>query len=327
MTSSSRTAPILLHVGYHKTATTWLQMRLFRPEHGFRQIVTHQEISDLVERPVELAFDPAPMRALIAERMADVAPGEVPVISSEILSGHPFQAGRDGAVLARRLARIVPEARILIGIRAQHRILPSVYMQYLLRGGTMPPRAFFEGTTVPGYFGFDPVHFEYHRLTGLYQELFRSENVFVLTQESLARDMDGAAETLASFAEAGRFEGLCASARKVQSASYPEYGIGLLRRINHVQASTLNPVPIVRVGRTPGGLYKVAGYLLKRPPLSSLLKDRRPVADEVARRFAGQYAGSNAELARAAVHPLDLTGYEMPDVSNSASKIVLSEGV
>ncbi len=306
--------PVLLHVGYHKTATTWLQMRLFRPEHGFRQIVTHQEVSDLIERPVDMAFDPAPMRALISERMTDIAAGEVPVISSEILSGHPFQAGRDGAVLARRLARIVPGARILIGIRAQHRILPSVYMQYLLRGGTMPPGTFFEGTTVPGYFGFDPVHFEYHRLTALYQELFGARNVFVLTQESLARDMDDAARTLAAFAEASHFDGLRNSARKVQSASYPEYGTGLLRRINHVQAGTLNPVPIVRLGETPGGLYRVAGYLLKRPLLSSLLKDRRPVTDEVARRFAGHYAGSNAELARIAVHPLDLTGYEMPSV-------------
>lgn len=325
MTSLPR-PPVLLHVGYHKTATTWLQMRLFRPEHGFRQIVTHQEASDLIERPVDLAFDPAPMRALIAGRMADVEAGEVPVISSEILSGHPFQAGRDGAALARRLARIVPGARILIGIRAQHRILPSVYMQYLLRGGTMPPETFFEGTGVPGYFGFDPVHFEYHRLTALYQELFGAENVFVLTQESLARDMDGAAAALTAFAGAGRFEGLRKWARKVQSASYPEYGAGLLRRINHVQAGTLNPVPIVRLGETPGGLYKVAGYLLRRPPLSSVLKGRRPVAGEVARRFAGHYGASNAELARIAVHPLDLTGYEMPSVPFTP-EIVSSEGI
>lgn len=305
------TPPILLHVGYHKTATTWLQKRLFQPEHGFRQIASHQEISDLIERPVDLAFDPDPVRALVARRLEEVPDGHVPVLSSEILSGHPFQAGRDGAVLARRLKAILPEARVLIGIRAQHRILPSVYMQYLLRGGTMPPERFFAGTDVPGYFGFDPVHFEYHRLTGLYQSLFGAENVHILTQEALKTDMDGAAATLAAFAGAGAFDGLRPAARGVQSASYPEYATGVLRRVNHLQASTLNPVPVIRLGQTPGGLYKVAGYLMKRPPLAKALRGRRPVTDHVAKRFAGHYADSNAELARIVTHPLDLTGYDL----------------
>ena len=306
------TSPILLHVGYHKTATTWLQMRLFQPEHGFRQIASHQEISDLVERPVDLTFDPEPMRALVMRRLAEVPDGHVPVVSSEILSGHPFQAGRDGAVLARRLKEILPRARVLIGIRAQHRILPSVYMQYLLRGGTMPVDRFFAGTDVPGYFGFDPVHFEYHRLTRLYQGLFGAENVHVLTQESLRTDMDAAAAALASFAGAGAFDGLAPAARGVQSASYPEYATGVLRRANHLQSSTLNPVPVLRLGETPGGLYKVAGYAMKRPPLSTMLRKRRPVSDHVAKRFAGHYADSNADLARIVTHPIDLTGYDLP---------------
>ncbi|MEM7642008.1 MAG: hypothetical protein AAF366_05720 [Pseudomonadota bacterium] len=304
--------PLLLHVGYHKTATTWMQRRLFQPEHGYRQLADHQEISDRVERPTDLTFDPGPMRNLIADRMAQVAPGEVPVLSSEILSGHPFQAGRDGAAMARRLARIAPGARILISIRAQARILPSVYMQYLLRGGTMPAERFFKGTKAPGYFGFDPVHFEYHRLVGLYQDLFGAGSVFVWTQESIARDMEAAAHRLADFAGAEGFAGLTPEARLVQSASYPEAGVGVLRRINHVQSSTLNPTPILRLGRTPQGLYRVAGFLFRRPPLSRILAGRRPVGDLVATRFAGHYAASNADLARISAHPLDLDGYDLP---------------
>lgn len=309
--TGSHTPPLLLHVGYHKTATTWMQMRLFRPEHGFRQLADHQEISDRVERPLELTFDPAPMRDLIADRLTGVAPGEVPVLSSEILSGHPFQASREGAVMARRLAQIAPDARILISIRAQHRILPSVYMQYLLRGGTMPPARFFDGTTAPGYFGFDAAHFEYHRLVALYQSLFGPENVFVWPQEALKHDMEAAATDLAAFAGATRFDGLTEAAHGVQSASYPEYGVGMMRRINHVQSSTLNPEPIIRLGQTPKGLYRGAGFALRHWPLSRLLAGRTPVSDIVAARFAGRFAQSNAELARIVAHPLDLTGYDV----------------
>lgn len=84
---------LLIHIGYHKTATTWMQRQLFQPVHGYRQICGHQEVFDLIVKPHGLRFDPAPMQALISRGIESLAKGEVPVISSEILSGHPFQGG------------------------------------------------------------------------------------------------------------------------------------------------------------------------------------------------------------------------------------------
>lgn len=191
------TAPLLLHVGYHKTATSWMQQRLFVHEHGYHQIARHREVWDHVVAPHGLLFDPAGMRAVIERGMRELPAGKVPVISSEILSGHPFYGGMGSDVFARRLKAIAPEARILISIRSQMRILTSVYMQYLLRGGTMSPQLFFAGDPELGFYGFRPEHFEYHRLVKLYQELFGAENVHVMTQESLRTDMDGATMRLA----------------------------------------------------------------------------------------------------------------------------------
>jgi hypothetical protein len=300
--------PLLLHVGYHKTATTWMQRQLFVPAHGFRQVAFHREAFDHVVAPHGFDFDPAPLAALLAERAAALAPGEVPVLSSEILSGHPFQGGHGSDVYAERLARIAPQARILISIRSQLRILPSVYMQYLLRGGTQPWDRFFAGTDELGYFAFTPRHFEYDRLVACYQRLFGAGRVHVLTQESLQRDMAGAAAAVAAFAGAA-FAGLTPEARRVEAASYPEYAAPVLRRINHVQASTLDPWPVVALGRTPGGLFRLAGGLLRRPPFAPLLQHRRPVSEHVRQRFAGYYRDSNRRLA-ALVPGLDLTGYD-----------------
>lgn len=300
---------LLLHVGYHKTATSWMQNLLFVPGHGYQQISTHKEVFSRIVQPHGLRFDPAPMRALIAERMAGLGEGEVPVISSEILSGHPFLGARESDVFAERLKQIAPDARILVSIRAQMSILPSVYMQYILRGGTMPYDRFFQGTEEPGYFGFSPEHFEYDRLIARYQALFGAENVYILTQESLKADMDGAVKALADFAGAVKFNGLMVSARRVHAASYPEYGVGVLRRLNHVQHSTLNPTPIISLGRTPRGLYKVAGYLLRRPPLSTLLADYRPVSTYVRARFQGHFTESNRQLSAIVTHPIDLSAY------------------
>lgn len=301
---------ILLHIGYHKTATTWMQQLLFTPEHGFRQIADHRDVFTHIVQPHGFDFDPVNMRALIATRMAELPPGEVPVISSEILSGHPFQGGRESDAYAERLAEIFPDARILISIRNQMRILPSVYMQYLLRGGTLPYDRFFEGTDELGYFGFTPKHFEYDRLVRHYQRLFGPANVYVLPQEHLQQDMDDAAAAIARFAKNMAYRGLSAAAQRVHAPSYPEYAVPVLRRVNQVQASTLNPAPIVALGHSPKGLYKVAGYILRLPPVITMLKGRKPVSAHVRKRFAGYYRDSNARLAALMAHPVDLAGYE-----------------
>jgi hypothetical protein len=301
--------PVLLHVGYHKTATTWMQNLLFTQQHGYRQIANHKEVFSHIVRPNGYRFDPGQMKKLIIERKAELRPGEVPVISSEILSGNPFHGGRESEIYAERLHKILPEARILISIRNQMRIMASVYMQYLLRGGTMPYDLFFEGTNEPGYFAFSPEHFEYDLLVANYQRLFGRENVYILTQESLIEDMDAASEGLARFIGNSAFSGLQPEARRVFVPSYPEYICPILRRINNVQKSTLNPSPIVSVGTTPLGLYRISGYVLRRDPFKSLFGHRKPVTDYVRKRFKGAFSESNRKLAKIATSELDLSGY------------------
>ncbi|WP_456388112.1 hypothetical protein [Profundibacter sp.] len=305
----SETPALLLHVGFHKTATTWMQQLLFTSAHHYSQVADHAEVFKHIVQPHGFHFDPAPMRAILKDRLASLDPGVVPVISSEILSGHPFMGGHESDVFAERLHRIAPQARILISIRAQMRIIPSVYTQYILRGGTMRPAQFFDGTDTPGYFGFTPKHFEYDHLVNCYQQLFGRDNVYVLTQESLQVDMALAAQRLAVFSGNTIFPGLTQDAQRIYAASYPEHALPILRRINHVQSSTLNPNPIIKLGRTPQGLYRAAGFLLRRPPFSNLLGKRKPVSDYVRNRFAGYYDDSNTRLAQLTDYPLDLSGY------------------
>ena len=300
---------LLLHIGYHKTATSWMQQRLFVREHGYHQIARHPEVWEHVVAPHGLLFDPASMRHVIANGMAKLPDGLVPVISSEILSGHPFFGGIGSDVFARRLKEIAPDARILISIRSQMRVLTSVYMQYLLRGGTMSPKLFFAGDPELGFYGFRPEHFEYHRLVRFYQDLFGAENVHVITQESLRSDMDGATRRLAGFAGNTAFDGVLPTHRSAYAPSYPEYAVPLLRRINKFQKSVLTPAPTIRLGTTPHGMYRVVGYAVRRPPFSWLLKGYHPVSEYVSETFRGRFDESNRELARIAGKDLDLSDY------------------
>lgn len=302
------TARILLHIGYHKTATSWMQQRLFVQAHGYHQIARHPEVWKHIVAPHGLLFDPEAMRAVIRAGLRDLSEGMVPVISSEILSGHPFFGGMGSDDYARRLKAIAPDARILISVRSQLRILTSVYMQYLLRGGTMSPQLFFAGDPELGFFGFRAEHFEYHRLIGLYQELFGAENVHVITQESLRADMDGATRRLAGFAGNAGFDGVLPTHRSAYAPSYPEHAVPILRRINKLQKSVLTPAPTIKIGSTPDGFYRAFGYLLRRPPFSWALGGYHPVSTHVAKTFAGRFDASNRELARLVPH-LDLSDY------------------
>jgi hypothetical protein len=288
---------LLLHVGYHKTATSWMQQRLFVPEHGFRQVARHAEAWKHVVGVHGLMFDPKAMQQAIAQGMTELREGEVPVVSSEILSGHPFYGGMSSDVFAQRLKQIAPDARILISVRHQRKMLTSVYMQYLSRGGTMSPATFFAGDPDLGFYGFRPENFEYHRLVALYQQLFGAENVHVLSQESLARDMDGASLAVARFAGNLRFEKVLPTHRAVYAPSYPEYAVPILRRINKFQKSVLTPAPVIGVGRTPGGLYRLVGAGMRRPPFQALFRRYRPVSDQVDRQFTGRFDESNRMLA------------------------------
>lgn len=300
---------LLLHIGYHKTATSWMQQRLFVHDHGYHQIARHPEVWEHVVAPHGLLFRPDAMQAVIRSGLEACPAGLVPVISSEILSGHPFYGGIGSDVYAHRLKAVAPDARILISIRSQMRILTSVYMQYLLRGGTMSPELFFAGDPELGFFGFRPEHFEYHRLIRLYQDLFGAENVHVITQESLRSDMDAATRRVAAFARNAVFDGVLPESRKTYAPSYPEYAVPLLRRINKFQKSVLTPAPTIRVGTTPKGFYRAFGYLLRRPPFPHLMRDLHPVSSYVEKTFRGRFDDSNRELAKIAGHYLDLSEY------------------
>ena len=299
----------LIHIGYHKTATTWMQRQLFIPAHGYRKIAGHEEVYTHIIRPHDLRFSPEPMQAVIAKAMSNIADRETPVISSELLCGNPFFGGQGSGVYAERLYRIAPEAKILISIRSQLRVLPSVYMQYISRGGTMTYKQFFQSDIHPGYFGFDPSHFEYDLLVSHYQKLFGAENVHILTQESLRSDMMEAVTRLAEFSDNRIFDGLIEGADKARMASYPEHAAPFLRRVNHVQRSTLNPAPIFRLGENPGGLYRAVGYVLKQRWACSLLNNYRPVSAFVQEYFKGRFSESNARLAKLVPPSLDMSDY------------------
>jgi hypothetical protein len=194
----------LVHVGYHKTGTTWLQQGLFADEqYGFTRVWPQTVIDDAFLGGNPFTFDPSRATELLRpflERAA--AAGTVPVVSHEPLSGLPTLNGFDSKMLADKIRATLPEARILIAIREQRSMMLSVYKQHITTSGTQsigqmwrdhPPEERRRPTP-----GLDV--FEYHHLIGYYQQLFGPERVLVLPFESLRADPVTFVKTVCSFA-------------------------------------------------------------------------------------------------------------------------------
>ena len=128
-----RNAPVV-HIGYHKTATTWLQRQCL-PRLGDRVALFGLDRlwAELIA-PSPLEFDPGRCGRYITDLLA-AHPGSVCVFSAERLCGNPHSGGYDAAEMANRIRASFDEAKILIVVREQVAMLVSNYKQYVRMGG------------------------------------------------------------------------------------------------------------------------------------------------------------------------------------------------
>jgi hypothetical protein len=297
---------MLLHVGYHKTATTWLQQRLFdNADAAFSTPWSFDEVIDRLVRPHPLAWDEAEARDFFMERGdAARAAGHVPVLSNEELSGNPHAGAFNSTIIATRLAQLFPDARVLVVIRRQADMLVSIYKQYVVRGGVLPHRRYFE----PPAAGFRmPVfragHLEYHRLIEHYVELFGADRVRVLAMEDLTRDPATFVREITSFAGA-RDPGPLPSAPVRRSHAAATAAVQ--RRLNRwLLRDDVNPTAPFRFGRLPSLMRRVDPILARVMPGAD--RRLRAYAESFAR---GRYAESNRRTAALTGLPLAQLGYE-----------------
>lgn len=192
---------LLIHVGFHKTATTWLQEELFDSgRFGFRPLCPqgtdsrwfgwefltgsgyHRHLEGRLATPFD--FDAlAVRRRIVTELRRRPAEDGFPVISHEDLSGHIWSGGFQKKEIADRLFAALPEARILITVREQIELIRSSYEHYLWYGGLASLKHYVRPHNEFQVPLFNPSHLLYDRLVGYYRSLFGSDRVLVLTYE------------------------------------------------------------------------------------------------------------------------------------------------
>lgn len=306
------TAP-LVHIGYHKTATTFLQQELFADDRTF-QAPWKPQSAEAIEHFVlthPRRFDPGAIRDSFLATCRD--DGRVPVISHEALSGNPVYGRYDSDRIAARIAACFPDACILIGVREQASLLHSLYLQYISQGGTEDIDAMLRQNA--DRIGFRPLlrmdFFEYDLMVEIYSQHFPMERILVQPIELLHADPDAYLSRLGGFLNIPLLaQGPLRRVNERQS----ELAMMLRRRLNHVI-----PTPVERPLRYADYPlpYRLRNRILRQldRTLQRHFPSRHaasPIRDRIARFTGNRFAQSNGRLA--AMTGLDLEGLRYPVV-------------
>lgn len=281
----------LLHIGYHKTGTSWLQRHVFGdPEAGFSQIGGAQRL--IAVNPFD--FRPKRIRKQMERRIGQAqAQGLVPVLSSERLSGEPHFGGYDIELIADRLATVFPNARILVVIREQTSMFLSIYKEYIRRGGAASLRQYLAAPS-DGYwmpqFRFE--FLEYHRLINRYQDLFGVESVKVLPYELLRVQPE------AFLGQIVEFVGVPVTQPQFRpvNVSLSAFALALKRHANRyfVLDGPVNPAPLFDFPASNEMLERICRTLDTKVPLAVRDRHERRWRRHAAHEVGTRYAKSNA---------------------------------
>lgn len=203
---------LLIHIGYQKTGSTWLQKVLFNADSSvFQPLSPKRSGHSPLARPFFAGNDGylvppcewkkehvlVPLEKHLLEH--PLSPGKVPVLSHERLAGNAHASGFDAQTIADRLKSCFPHARILIVIREQRSYILSIYHQYLSKGGNLSLKQYLNTPYEGKRPGFSPHHINYLPLIKAYCQHFGKHQVLTLPFELLQKQPEEFISQISAF--------------------------------------------------------------------------------------------------------------------------------
>jgi hypothetical protein len=305
----------LIHIGLHKTGTTWLQQSIFNDERfGFARVRPNAIVDDAFLTGNPYSFDAQRAAELLRPFIDDAtAAGRVPVLSHERLSGNPVLDRWDARVVADRLRETLPDARVLIVIREQRSMMLSMYKQYVRTSGTLPVERLWrdrrpEEQRWPAA---DLAAFEYEHLIAYYRSRFGEEAVLALPYELIQHDPAAFAGRILSFAGLEPAAEVPAGRRNV---ALPGAMVGAIRFSNKVLRAfgLLDPFggPVTN-GKIADLRARSIRTLIRRTPNALSRPFDRRLQQAVARVADGRFDDSNRRTAALIGFDLGALGYDV----------------
>lgn len=255
-------AKLFLHVGLHRTATTFLQRQIFPFWPGIEYLGKPWPVSPSVSRELLLRIFAAGEQTRLlysSEALAGPLTPQFGVRREEVAENWILVQERALAALGERL----PEARILIGFRHHEGFLSSLYRVYLRNGGTVRIEEFFDPQNDEGIIKHEDLLFE-RRLRVI--DRFFEREPFVFFYDDLIQRPDEIFEAMALFFGTPVPSGLESRIDRRLNAGLVGRRAKMLRLLNHLDART--PSNRGPKGRRSGILRSKIARMLRIDPVS-----------------------------------------------------------
>lgn len=302
----------LIHVGFYKTASTWMQKFLFQPEYGFEVALSHVQVQLGIIDPRPFRFDPdAVLHAYGGNRGKFVA-SSTPVITAEALSGAILNGGYDARQNADRLKACFPRAKVLLITREQKSLIRSMYKTMVVWGMPHGIKRMLGDNSSPAGQGFHVDFLRFHLIARHYVRLYGEENVLVLPYEMFKQSPGKFLEKIVQHCDLNRASivnnrpPVGRHLNKSTSLSSITYQ----RWVNKISANFSASSDRLSDERVKQVLHRMRRFP-KIPYLDAYLERR--FSDIVVEKTRGQFAVSNKQLQALAGVNLSRYGYDLPE--------------
>ena len=190
---------LIIHIGYHKTATTWIQEKILptsidshflgkcneKKNEIFIKFI-HYLIYTSDEDYSSTKCMEYLFKAINFQKKQDLKPYNNVIFSDEALSGGVDWFGSSSFRVADRLRELTngfATVKILIGIRKPSKLIKSFYVEYIRRGGSLTFEQLFTLPNQPGQYIYSKLNFR--QLIQRYQKLFGDENVVIYKMDDI----------------------------------------------------------------------------------------------------------------------------------------------
>ena len=243
-----------LHIGLHKTASTFLQNSVFP---HLKETVYLQPNRYLKDFFISLVYERLTEKRVneLQGMVSEVAVHEKNLLSNEALSGHPLlRTGKTGEQLLKDLKKVFKayDVKIILCLREQASWLASVYKEYVRAGGVADFSGFMKSFDELCKHNFGKNMYEAYRYApyvSLLHKHFGRKNVFVNTFEDFRSDPRAFTKSLASFM--GEPETPRIKQQKYYNRGYGEAQIRMARFANRLFKTRMNPKGLIPLKITP----------------------------------------------------------------------------
>jgi len=287
---------IYFHVGYPKTATSFLQDYIFTQLKNVNYIPTSHIVESLLKIIVqdEFNFNYETIREDIQKKLI---PNKSNIISFESLCGEFRFKNINQKLIADRLCKLFPESYIIFTIRNQYDLIESLYKQEIHQGGTKKFTEFINyknGKLLPSYSPIDGrINLEminYVPIINYYADIFGSSHIKIILFEIIkAKGISSFIKEIVSFL--GTNEPIIIP-HKITNESFQSHQIKIARFLNrlfrkdkYIENGLIPEINIPILGKLNTSLVRK----LLQSPLSFKILGHKPITNQIIKTQVKEY--------------------------------------